>query len=661
MPQQTHIPGIAFFLKRQLYLSSGVHPDLMSKPVYLGDLMLYWCPACNVPLLGKRCECGEKTFRVDITPPGDIRPAFGYDIEHINRTSMEQFNRPLLDPAEIVVLNKAPYDDRMDEIITGGEVVASIRYETEKLRWILLPRIAGARRIIAGGEAGLKKWVLIEAGVEKFLLKGASLLAPGVLDADPSILPDEEVIVINPEKRVVATGRAKLGGTEMATATHGIAVKPRKKDKGNLPPEVNPVSQNWEAVVEANSGILDACREEAHAFIRSTVENTKKPVTVSYSGGKDSLATLHLVHECTADYDIIFADTGLEFPETLQNVTDVAGYYGKEAIIEGAGNVFWESVSDFGPPSLEMRWCCKVCKLGPITRLIEENYENGCLTFVGQRKYESVTRARSSRIWKNPWVGNQTAASPIQDWTALHVWLYIFKNKLPYNPLYGKGFDRMGCWLCPSSSLADFMNLKQTHPDLDRRLSEMLLAYAKERGLDPGWAEYGMWRWKKHPPAIRDMAERLRINILPTRKADRKLDFKATSGHRPCSAGDITAEGSFSAPLDLDQIRDTGMAATVGKATYMAGVASIRSGKAAVQVFASGNLVARAETEDTAQALLLKAEKTVLRALGCVGCGVCVGRCPSGVISLREGQAYVNDSCTACGECIDACPVVKFR
>ncbi|MGP8322975.1 MAG: phosphoadenosine phosphosulfate reductase family protein, partial [Methanosarcinaceae archaeon] len=85
----------------------------MSKPVYLGELLLYWCSLCNVPVLGKKCGCGAATKKVTITPPGDIRPAFDHDINHINSISIKQFNAPLIPPGHLVVLNKAPYDDRM--------------------------------------------------------------------------------------------------------------------------------------------------------------------------------------------------------------------------------------------------------------------------------------------------------------------------------------------------------------------------------------------------------------------------------------------------------------------------------------------------------------------------------------------------------------------
>src|SRR6056297_282776 len=110
----------------------------MSKPLYLGELFLHWCLSCNLPVLGKECSCGERTKHVPVTPPGDIRPAFQYEIDLINRLSEEQFGAPLIIGERLVVLNKSPYDDRMEEVVVDGEVIGTIRYELEYLRWTLL-------------------------------------------------------------------------------------------------------------------------------------------------------------------------------------------------------------------------------------------------------------------------------------------------------------------------------------------------------------------------------------------------------------------------------------------------------------------------------------------------------------------------------------------
>ncbi|MDW7731589.1 MAG: phosphoadenosine phosphosulfate reductase family protein [Methanolobus sp.] len=633
----------------------------MSKPLYLGELLLYWCPSCNVPVLGKECSCGKTTRRVTITPPGDIRPAFKYEIDLINSVSMEQFNAPLITDNRLVVLNKSPYDDRMDEIIVDGEVLGNIRFEIEQLRWTLLLRINGARRIFDGSDRSLlKNWVLIDEGAEKFILGGASVLAPGVGDADSQIMETDEVVVLAHDGKVLATGRARMNGSLMLERGKGVAVKVRfKESPGDI--TIPEAGRTWDDAVAANEKHLQDFVERSHKFIDNVASSVDRPVTVSYSGGKDSLAVLQLVSECLDDYELLFADTGIEFPETVQNAIDVASYYDKPLRSIGSGEAFWDSIDNFGPPSVEVRWCCKVCKLGPITQLINDNYEDGCLTFIGQRKYESSTRAKSESVWKNPWVGNQVAAAPIQNWTAMHVWLYIFKHKLPYNLMYENGFDRIGCWLCPSSSLADLVRLKETHPEMEKRLNDYLLSYAERMGLSDEWVRHGFWRWKKLPPQLQEIAKKKGINLVPKSSGIDKLNFSVTSGYRPCKQGGISAEGGFDAAIDLEKLENTGMLEAAGKAAYMEGVVSLLQGEDRVQVFASGTVTARSDTDKKAKSLMRKVEFSIRRALLCSGCGVCIGKCPGNVIRLKKGIAVIGNGCTHCGKCIEVCPVIKFN
>lgn len=41
----------------------------------------------------------------------------------------------------------------------------------------------------------------------------------------------------------------------------------------------------------------------------------------------------------------------------------------------------------------------------------------------------------------------------------------------------------------------------------------------------------------------------------------------------------------------------------------------------------------------------------------CIGCESCVGSCPAGALSMKEGKAVVaEESCIACGACVTACP-----
>ncbi|MCZ7393873.1 MAG: phosphoadenosine phosphosulfate reductase family protein [Candidatus Methanoperedens sp.] len=621
---------------------------------YLGELLLHWCPSCNLPVLGKTCACTAATKKIDITPPGDVRPAFQYDIDLINRTTEKQFGVQLIPMSRLVVLNKAPYEDRMDEVIFDGAVMGSLRFELEKMEWVFIPRLDGARLLASG-----KKWIIVDRGAVDFIIKGASVLAPGVNDADAGIMEDDEVIVLTPQKEVIATGRARMSAERMLTHEKGMAVKTRWNGKPQAIGQSYPEQKRtWDDAVQANIHILKKMEEKAHSFIKNVAETTNRPVTVSYSGGKDSLATVLLVRDAVPEFDILFADTGLEFRETVDNVRQIAEELSLPLKLRSSGESFWQAIDNFGPPTVEARWCCKVCKLGAITQIIEENYENGCLTFIGQRKYESEIRANSEHIWKNPWVGNQIAATPIQNWTALHVWLYLFWKKAKYNPLYEEGFDRIGCWLCPSASMADFSRLGEIHPELYEKLEKYLKEHALHNGLPQEWVTYGFWRWQVLPKSIRMMAEKKGINLV--RKHEKKpVKFTVVVGYRPCRAGGVTAEGSFGMPLNLPLIEETGLLGVIGDTNSIDGVILTQRGEDNVHVYASGTVVARGSDAEKTRELIGLAEKTIRRALACTGCGVCVGQCEVRAISVN-GTARLNGKCTRCGKCTWACPVVKF-
>src|SRR5690606_30976384 len=136
--------------------------------------------------------------------------------------------------------------------------------------------------------------------------------------------------------------------------------------------------------------------------------------------------------------------------------------YGLDVVATDGPNRFWEQFLQHGPPTVNARWCCKACKLDPLSSLIRSQWGE-CLSFVGQRKYESQTRAQSRRVWRNPNVPSQLCAAPIHNWAALHVWLYIMREHAPYNQLYEQGLDRIGCFMCPASDMALIHHIEVHH------------------------------------------------------------------------------------------------------------------------------------------------------------------------------------------------------
>ena len=123
---------------------------------------------------------------------------------------------------------------------------------------------------------------------------------------------------------MIATGRARMNAARMLTREKGMAVKTRWNGKPLTHEQLSAQIRTWDDAVQANINILRNKEDKAHSFIKNVVETSKRPVTVSYSGGNDSLATLLLVRDVVADFDILFADTGLEFSETIANVKETA-------------------------------------------------------------------------------------------------------------------------------------------------------------------------------------------------------------------------------------------------------------------------------------------------------------------------------------------------
>jgi len=453
--------------------------------LYLGKILLRWCDSCHVPVLSGVCACGAPTRPVAVTPPGDARPAFPDDIERINRIFSEHFGAPLIPQGHIALLNKVPAEDRMDEIVLGGAVVGAVRYFPDERRFEPLPRPAAANYL-----RPKKRYVVVDDGaIPSIGDGGASVLAPGLVSIDPAVREGDEVFILTRAGECIGVGRAKADAATAATMERGVVVRTRK----NVRSVCVPGEAAWEDAVRANGPALAEYEAASIRFVREVAEQNPQRPTVSYSGGKDSLATLLVVLKALGPVPLLFADTGLEFPETCENVDAVAERYGLEVFRVSDGETFWKTFEENGPPAVDNRWCCKVCKLHPVGRLIGENWGE-CLSFIGQRKYESVKRMQSRRVWKNPSVPQQVSAAPIQQWTAMHVWLYIFREKAPYNRLYERGLDRIGCFMCPSSDLATLAIIGESHPGLWEMWSENLARWQEKQGLSPDWIERGLWR-----------------------------------------------------------------------------------------------------------------------------------------------------------------------
>jgi phosphoadenosine phosphosulfate reductase len=273
-----------------------------------------------------------------------------------------------------------------------------------------------------------------------------------------------------------------------------------------------------------------------------------------------------------------------------------------------------------------------------VTRLISKRFPEGVISFIGQRRYESEARASKGPVWKNPWVPGQIGASPIQDWNALTVWLYLFLKMLEFrkegktvtwNPWYEKGLDRIGCFLCPATNLGDFELVKKGFSGYGRWETELAR-------FPENWRVYGLWRWKRIPRGVQELLAQRNVVPEPAPAYPGRLEL-TLSAIQPIdsgiSIGKFAIDGKFSRPLDIAVLEKRLL--PLGKVERKGDMLSVAHH---TELHGDGSLVVRGETEDEVKRRAEALKEAVVRAEECAGCGICAGRCKVGAAELKDGR-----------------------
>jgi uncharacterized protein with predicted RNA binding PUA domain len=112
---------------------------------------------------------------------------------------------------------------RLRYLYSAKERIATVRAGDNLLTLSML----GARRLHALLESPHLR-VTASEDAAPFVAKGGNLFARHVLSVDPEIRAGEEVLVVDAQDRLLATGTAVLAPEEMLQIKRGIAVAARK-------------------------------------------------------------------------------------------------------------------------------------------------------------------------------------------------------------------------------------------------------------------------------------------------------------------------------------------------------------------------------------------------------------------------------------------------
>lgn len=414
--------------------------------------------------------------------------------------------------------------------------------------------------------------------------------------------------------------------------------------------------------IEANRDRYNYITEEAVNFVQQyTKQYSLEDMMVSFSGGKDSTVTSHIVNVALGTNKVIhiFGDTTLEFPYTLEykkRFNKNAESQGVRILTAKNREKNFEQLCDVvGPPSRVMRWCCTVFKTGAIQKTISSVFKDktNILSFQGIRHSESASRSKYDRESDSPKITKQKVASPIIDWIDFDVWLYILSTGIDFNYAYRLGWTRVGCWCCPNNGAWSEFLAKVHMYDQYVHWHQLLVDFAAKIGKpDPeNYVSDGGWKARQGGNGL-EAAQTSIVTFEPCATDENAFNYEL---QKPIS--DELYElfkpfGSINQELGNKRL---GEVFVINKAGKIVLVLQGRKGNTRLKVIIKDFHIAGAKTLAIAES---KIQCQLTKYQMCLGCKACESVCKHDAISVKDDGTgkivYTIDDkkCVRCTECV---------
>jgi phosphoadenosine phosphosulfate reductase len=183
----------------------------------------------------------------------------------------------------------------------------------------------------------------------------------------------------------------------------------------------------------------------AQRRIEQALELLPGAYVLTSSFGAQAAVMLHLVTRVLPDIPVVLIDTGYLFPETYRFADELTQKLKLNLKVHR---------SDSSPAWQETRFgklwnqgvegidqYNRINKREPMERALRDL--NAGTWFSGLRRTQASTRARTAPI---EFKRGRYKVHPLLDWTDRDVGRYLAENKLPYHPLWEKGYPSIGDW-----------------------------------------------------------------------------------------------------------------------------------------------------------------------------------------------------------------------
>ena len=263
--------------------------------------------------------------------------------------------------------------------------------------------------------------------------------------------------------------------------------------------------------------LQDAARLSEHRY--------KKPLMVTYSGGKDSQVLVALAERAGINFEVVNSHTTADAPETVYFIRRQFYEMEQRSIkchieppkYKGLPVSMWTLIPQKGmPPTRLARYCCAVLK---------ENTGRNRFIATGVRWAESVNRKQNRgvmelnhhdkdkrivlmsdndekrQLFETCNLKGKMTVNPVIDWANNDIWDYTYSEHLPINPLYIEGWERVGCIGCPMAGRCGRQREFARWPQYEKlyiQAFDRMLEVRKAKGLpcDRWYTGLDVFRWR---------------------------------------------------------------------------------------------------------------------------------------------------------------------
>lgn len=414
--------------------------------------------------------------------------------------------------------------------------------------------------------------------------------------------------------------------------------------------------------VKANVDRYNFITEEAVHFVQQyRIKYEIEDMMVSFSGGKDSTVTSHIVNRALGTNKVlhIFGDTTLEFPFTIEykkrfNKNEES--QGVRVLTAKNREKNFEELCDIvGPPSRVMRWCCTVFKTGAIQKTISSAFKNknNILSFQGIRRNESASRSKYDRESESPKISKQTVAAPIIDWIDYDVWLYILTTGVDFNEAYRLGWTRVGCWCCPNNGGWSEFLAKVHMFEKYVHWHDLLIEFAKQIGKpDPeNYVDDGGWKARQGGNGLM-AAQTSVVSFEQCANEENAFNYDLQRSITDEIYELFKPFGFINKEMGNKRLGEVYVMNNAGKVVL---ILQGRLGSTKLKVIIKDIHIAKAKTLSIAEG---KIQCQLTKYQMCLGCRACESVCKYDAISVKDdgtgkiAYSIDNDKCKRCTDCV---------